>query len=196
MKSRISAYLPLAALCLSACGQQPGTFDLSPAEAYQRLVASDLPDLVSTRQCGILIHVRSEGVRVGEQISWAVYSSGRKMVDFTATLTPVDGNRTHVAITIPPGPKGGEAYDGAQFYPRPAFNQPLRPAVEEQVAALLEGRPYDAARVPRGTDRLCDVQRAGLEAGHRFRVDDQPGMDTRQSDAACAEKRRQGWGCP
>ena len=72
---------------------------------------------------------------------------------------------------------GREAYDGTIFYPRPAFNQPLRPAVEEQVAALLEGRAYDPARVPRGSDSVCNVQRAGLEAGHRpFTLTDEPGL--------------------
>jgi hypothetical protein len=89
---------------------------------------------------------------------------------------------------MPPGDKGGEAYDGSQFYVRPAFNQPLRPAVEEQVAAILESRAFDVRRVGPGTDKVCLVQRGGLESGRVFRVDDVPGMDARQS-AECRERR-------
>jgi hypothetical protein len=129
-----------------------------------------------------------------QQVVWRIYSSGRGLLDVTAKLTPVGEGQTKVEISLPRGPQGGEAYDGAQSYHRPAFNQPLRPALEEQVAALLEGRAYDDARVPRGTDTVCNVQRAGLEAGHRFRIDDRPGMDARQS-ADCVARRRDGWKC-
>jgi len=176
-----------AVATLAGCGQEPGVVDLSAAETYQRLVGSTLPDLVFNRQCGILIHVRPSGTPE-RKVVWRVSSSGRNMVDFTAKLTPVSEKKTKVELTLSSGPKGGEAYDGNQFYQRPAFNQPLRPAVEEQIAALLEDRAYNPKHVPRGTDKLCDVQRAGLEAGHRFRVDDRPGMDARQS-AACAGRR-------
>lgn len=187
MKILRSTLVVLAAATLAGCGNDPGVYDLSAAETYQRLAASKLPDLVLNRQCGILIHVRPQG-RPNEQVVWHVYSSERRMVTLTAKLTPVSESQTKVEISLPAGSKGGEAYDGAQSYPRPAFNQPLRPAIEEQIAALLEGRAYDESRVPRGADSVCNVQRAGLEAGHRFRVDDRPGMDARQS-AACANRR-------
>ena len=146
--------------------------DLSAAETYQRLVASKLPDLVSKRQCGILIHVTPDGVP-NQNVTWRVTSSGHEMVRFTAKLTPVSESRTKVEVAISSGPGGEEAYSGKQFYRRPAFNQPLRPAVEEQIAALLESRAYDSSRVPRGTDSVCNVQRARLEElGRPFHVYD------------------------
>ena len=112
-------------------------------------------------------------------VTWRVYSSGREMVNFTATLTPPDAGRTRVDISVGRNAAGHEAYDGSLFYTRPAFNQPLRPAVEEQVAALLEGRSFDVTRIPSGTDGVCDVQRDGLEEGSdHFSVNARPASET------------------
>jgi len=165
-----------AAVSLSGCEKKmPGVYDLSIDEAYQRLAANELADLVYRRQCGILIHVTPGGVRPGK-VMWRVTSGGEDVVEFTAILTPLDEKQTKVEIKMPADPDGGEVYDGAKFYRRPAFNQPLRPAVEEQVAAILEGRPFDMERVGPGQDSVCNVQRAGLEeTGTRFRVNDPPG---------------------
>ena len=168
----------LAAFALAGCGKkearQPGVYDLGIGEAYRRLYADRLPDMVFAKQCGILIHVTPQGVP-GQQVTWLVESSGQEVVHFTAVLTAIGDKQTKVEIKIPPAPDGGEVYDGSKFYPRPAFNQPLRPAVEEQVAAILEGRKFDVSRVGPGTDKVCDVQRGGLESGLHFRVDDRPG---------------------
>lgn len=169
--------LLIAAISLAGCEKEtrpPGVYDLSVAEAYQRLIANELADLVYSKQCGILIHVTPEGI-VNHEVTWRVRSSGQEVVSFTAVLTPVGDKQTKVDIQISPDPAGGEVYDGAKFYPRPAFNQPLRPAVAEQVAAILEGRRYDVSRVGPGRDTVCNVQRGGLESGVRFRVDDRPG---------------------
>jgi hypothetical protein len=184
----------LAAIATSACAERPpGVYDLNIAEAYKRLSAHTLPDLVFAKQCGILIHVRPEGA-LNQRVTWRVYSSGQKVVEFSAVLTAIGDKQTKVVINMPPGDKGGEAYDGSQFYVRPAFNQPLRPAVEEQVAAILESRAFDVRRVGPGTDKVCLVQRGGLESGRVFRVDDVPGMDARQS-ADCRERRRPSGQC-
>lgn len=183
------AIIFLAFTALAGCEREAGVYDLSAADAYQRLAASELPDLIFNQQCGILIHARPKGVP-NEKVAWRVTSSGRTMVDLAVTLTPVSESRTKVELAISSEKDGREAYSGDQFYPRPAFNQPLRPAVEEQVAALLEQREYDPKRVPRGTDTVCNVQRAGLEMGRPFRVDDLPRMDARES--ADARKRRNG----
>jgi len=161
---------------LAGCGQEPpGVYHLSIAEAYQRLATNKLADLVDRRQCGILIHVMPRGVP-DEKVTWLVTSSGEEVVAFTAILTPLGEKQTKVVIKMPADPDGGEVYDGSKFYRRPAFNQPLRPAVEEQVAAILESRPFDMERVGPGQDSVCNVQRAGLEvSGTRFRVNDPPG---------------------
>lgn len=195
MKRVTSTMVVLAAMATSACQAErpPGVYDLSITEAYRRLSAHTLPDLVFAKQCGILIHVRPQGV-LNQRVTWRVYRSGQNVVEFSAALTAIGDKQTKVVINMPRGDNGGEAYDGSQFYARPAFNQPLRPAVEEQVAAILESRAFDVRRVGPGRDKVCHVQRAGLESGRVFRVDDVPGMDARQS-ADCRESRRSGGRC-
>ena len=167
------AVLVLAALGLAGCKERPpGVYDVSVDEAYRRLVGDTLADLVYAKQCGILIHVTPTGIP-GSQVTWKVNSSGKEVVRFTAMLSAVNDKQTKVEIRVPPAPGGGEMYDGTKFYKRPAFNQPLRPAVQEQVAAILEGRKFDVRRVGPGKDTVCDVQRGGLDAGvARFSVND------------------------
>lgn len=192
MKRGFRIALALSA-ALAGCGsRESGVYEIGTHEAYQRLLRSALPDLVRARQCGILIHPRAEGV-TDRSVTWRVYSSGREMVRFTATLTPLGAGRTRAEVSIGRNAQGREAYDGSLFYTRPAFNQPLRPAVEEQVAALLEGRSFDVSRVPRGTDSVCDVQRAGLEEGsQRFSVTDRPASETQGMPEARPAPQRAG----
>ena len=184
----------LVMAALSACGApERDVYALGADEAYERLAHSELPDLRFVRQCGILIHIQPEGVP-GRSVTWRVYSSGQQMVNFTATLVPLGEHRTRAEVSVSTDANGREAYDGSQSYPRPALRQPLRPAVEEQVAALLEGRDYDPSRVPRGDDPVCNVQRAGLEGGRRFSIPDEPGYDTRTSEQMRRARARDGWG--
>jgi len=172
--ARIVAGIIMAA-SLAACERTPGVYDLSISEAYQRLAAAPLEDFKLARQCGILIHLMPQAVPY-QSVSWHVYSGGIPLLVFSARLTPVGEKQTRVDVDISKDPDGTEAYDGNDFYPRPAFHQPLRPGVEELVASVLEGRPYDVIRVPRGgeVESVCNIQRAGLEAGHRFSVHDSP----------------------
>lgn len=173
-----SIVILMAVLGLAGCEKKParppGVYDITVAEAYQRLSADKLADMVFSKQCGILIHVEPEGVP-NRYVTWRVRSSGQEVVWFRANLTPVSETQTKVDIEIPPDPTGGEVYDGQKFYRRPAFNQPLRPAVTEQVAAILEGRKFDVSHVGPGTDTVCNTQRGGLESGMHFAVDDPPG---------------------
>ena len=131
--------------------------------------------MVFAKQCGILVHVTPGGVTNQKdywRVTWQVRSSGSEVAQFSALLSAVGQNQTRVEIKLPDAPGGGEIYDGSKFYKRPAFNQPLRPAVQEQVAAILEGRKFDVRRVGPGTDKVCHVQRAGLESGRVFSVND------------------------
>ena len=183
MNRRVLLAAFIAALA-PACSKAPppGQYALSLHEAYERLAKDDLPEFVANRQCGILIHVRAEKL-ADRQITWRVTSSGREMLNFTAILTPVDAAHTRVDVVVSREKDGKEAYDGARFYPRPAVRQPVRPAIEEQVAALLETRAFDPEKADAaGDNQVCNVQRAGLEEGvAHFKVDDLPGMDARQS---------------
>jgi hypothetical protein len=171
-----------AALCACGGGEKnagkPGVYKISVAEAYQRLNNSELPDFVYAWQCGILIHVRPEGVD-DHTVTWHVRSSGEEMLTFTVTLTPVSPTETRFDLAVSPAAEGKEAYDGSHFYVRPALRQPIRSAVSEQVAALLEGRKFDVMRVVQGPrDQVCNAQRGGLESGMHFSIHDKPGMDS------------------
>jgi len=192
MKRGFRIVLALSAALAGCGGRESGVFEIGTHDAYERLLHSELPDLVMARQCGILIHPRAEGV-ADRSVTWRVYSSGREMVNFTATLTPLGAGRTRAEVSVGHNAAGREAYDGSLFYTRPAFNQPLRPAIEEQVAALLEGRSFDVTRIPRGTDSVCDVQRGGLEEGAaRFSVTDRPAGEIQGRPAAAPEPQPAG----
>lgn len=165
-----------AALLLAGCGSAKDEFSIPVDQAYQKLVSSTFDDFKLDRQCGILIHIQPQPGPLNSVI-WTVTSSGQRMFDFTANLTKVSVSKTKVTIDISKDANGREAYDGDQNYFRPAVNQPTRPAIEEAVAAVLEDRPYDPKRLPEGSgDKVCNVQRNGLESGSmHFSVTDQPG---------------------
>jgi hypothetical protein len=165
----------LLALALAGCsGREAGIYDLPVETVFERLKAGDMNDFRRARQCGLLIHFSTEGMR-NEEVRWVVRSSGAEVASFAARLTPLDGGRTKVTIDVPKASDGGEIYDGTKTYPRPALHQPLRPAIAELIDARLEQRPFDVWRIPeavRVTDDICSIQRAGLEAGSaRFRHD-------------------------
>ncbi len=166
----------------TGCSDPPGQYRLSTREVYQRLSKADFKDFMRNRLCGVLIHIKSDGGD-GKSVNWRITSSGQDMLNFTARLTPVSANRTKVAIEVQKEINGREAYDGTQFYRRPAVMQPVRPAIQEQIAALLEDRPFNPAHLQElpsdtGTfgkisrDTVCNVQRGRLEEGEPFSVDD------------------------
>lgn len=180
---KVHAIAGLAGLALiSGCSSEPpGQIALSAHDAYERLAKGDLTEFIFKRQCGILIHAKTEA-EPDRSVTWHILSSGREMLNFTATLTPVDDRRTKVDIAVSRDPDGGEAYDGTRSYPRPALQQPVRPALEELVAALLNGRAFDAKRLPKRTtcdfniNSACDIQRGGVEAGlFRWSIDNEDG---------------------
>ncbi len=186
----IIAPLLLAAGCNHKLEQ--GVYNIPLAEAYDRLAAADIDGFRLARQCGILIHFEQSGQK-NEAVTWRVTSSGQPMLRFTVRLTALDPAKTRATIEVPPDPAGGEPYDGTKSYPRPAINQPLRPAVQELIDAAMADRPYDVERIPqpRNLDKVCSVQRSGLESGSlRFRVDDRPSMDATES-ARLREAERQ-----
>jgi hypothetical protein len=169
---------------LSACEPQlpPGQYRLGLHDAYERLANGDFDDFKLERQCGIRIHIARQG-EPERTVTWQVTSSGRRMLSFTATLTPVDDQTTKVEVSISRDANGREAYDGTQQYPRPAVNQPVRPAIEEEIDSLLAGRPYDAKRVAAeySSDSICTLQRDGREIGLCFTVNDKPGMSANEA---------------
>ena len=159
----------------------PGQVALSAHDAYERLANGDLTDFIFERQCGILVHVKTTATP-DQWVTWHIKSSGKEMLSFTAMLAPVDDRDTRVDIAVSRESDGREAYDGTKDYVRPALKQPVRPAIGELVAALLEGRPFDPSRLPEddlNINSTCDIQRGGVEEGiARFSINDIPGTDS------------------
>jgi hypothetical protein len=167
-----------ATLLLAACGNAPGVYDLPVHDAYQRLAANKLKDFRANEQCGILIELEPSGV-ADRSVTWTVMSEGEEQFHFAANLTPVGSGKTKVDVDILKDPAGREFYDGTKTYLRPALMQPVRPRIEEAIAAVLEDRPYDLGHVKHaGWDDVCGVQRGKIASGHGpFSIHDQPGDD-------------------
>jgi hypothetical protein len=174
------------AAALSGCDQPTGQYAMSVHEVYERLLNSDFTEFRFDRQCGILIHITAEG-QPDQSITWEVSSIGRRMLTFTARLTAVDATHTKVDIEVSKESNGREAYDGSQTYWRPALSQPLRPALEEQIAATLSGRPYSYKNLPHKiipANDACSTHRNGLITGlYCVRVDDPRTIEV--DDARC-----------
>lgn len=166
----------LALLFLGGCGNGPGVYDLPVHEAYARLAANKLKEFRIKEQCGILIQFVPAGVP-DRSVTWTVMSEGEEQFHFTANLTPVGDDRTKVQVDILKDPTDHEFYDGSRTYFRPAVMQPVRPRIEEAIAAILEGRPYDLGHVKdAGWDDTCGIQRGKIQSGHgAFSINDVPG---------------------
>jgi hypothetical protein len=197
-RSIISA---IALLALWGCSNQPGVYSLPVDEAFARLTKADLDGFRLARQCGILIHFHAQPDPASHSVTWRVESSGEQVLRFTVHLTKMQ-DKTSASFEIPADPKGGEVYDGDYFVFRPAVNQPLRPALQELVDAAMAQRPFDTKRIrgPQNTDGVCDVQRAGLEGGLHFSIDDDAGKDTEGTladhNAKAAEDDKKPYGEP
>jgi hypothetical protein len=173
------------AAVLPGCGQPPGQYAMGVHEVYERLLKSDFAEFMYDRQCGILIHIKANG-QPDQSITWEISSIGRRMLTFTARLTPVNATHTKVDLDVSKEANGREAYDGNQSYWRPAVRQPIRPAVEEQIASVLLGRPYSNKlllhQIP--ANDACDIQHNGLLTGlYCVRADDP--LTTTAADAKC-----------
>ena len=174
MRVRRLAGVLLIAAGLTGCSAEPGVYPMGVHQVFEKLAENKLDDFKMKRQCGILIHFRPEA-ELDKSVTWRVYSSGRPLLSFTAHLTPLGDKKTKVDVEVSKDPDGTEAYAGGDFYPRPALQQPLKPAVEEAIAAELEARAFDPERVPQAAeqDSVCLVQRGRIESGHgAFSVDD------------------------
>jgi len=178
-------------LAMAGCSNAPAPagYPITLDQAYERLKSADLTDLLYHRRCGVPIKSAVGGVP-GKEVAWRVMSGGDERLRFTIVLAPVDAQHTTATVTaITAREHDGEGYDGSHFYKRPVLEQPIRQAVEEKVASILEGREYVQERAgnPQDDD-VCDVQRAGSEGGSvRFSVNDR-GPDTVRDSARRDER--------
>lgn len=163
----------LAGLAAS-CSEPAGQYGVPKSIAYAKLLSATFGEFRNERQCGVLIQVAPTG-EAESAITWRVTSGGKEMFWFKASLTAIDAKRTKVDIEV--GPKeanGREAYDGSLSYARPAVAQPVRPAIEEQIGAILEGRYYNEHKLydVRLKDKPCLVQRTTRQASKPLNVND------------------------
>jgi hypothetical protein len=172
----------LAGAMLPSCASQPkNTYPVPREVAFERLRDGDVVDFRNAWQCGMLLHFNTIATP-NEQVRWIVKSGGRQVAEFSARLVAVDSETTRIDIQIPTAPDGGEIYDGTKEYEHPAFYQPLRPAIEEFVAARIEQRAFVKKGLP-GSDHngYCGMTKESLLSGTPYSIEDEWGMDTRQS---------------
>jgi hypothetical protein len=190
----------ILAVALAGCGNAPPPdekgFKLSVEQAYQRLVNSNMAEMRDAFQCGLLVHLHPRGI-TNQSVTWSVSSSNREMFNFTVHLAASDDGGVTTRIAVSADERGGEAYDGDNLYPQPAMNQPIRPAIEEQVAALLEGRPFDRQRVQADWNEACLMRRTVLQNGRKSTLRDIPVAGQprpRDSNSSSWGGRSGGWG--
>lgn len=145
---------------LAACGGGAGqVYPLAPEEAASRLHNLDDTGFSEARRCAVPIALSAQSLDAAT-IKWTISADGTEGAAFSLKVEPADNGASRVIIALPKDPAGGEIYDGSQHYEHPLVQQPLRPALEELVAAALEGRKFDPARVKGGNgDDVCVLQR-------------------------------------
>lgn len=170
-------------LLLGGCGSEPGTYDIPMAEAYQLLQAEPLDDFRRDRQCGLVYRLVPSGNGTDE-VTWQVFSGGVQLLWFKARLTPASSDETRVTIEVETDREGKELYSGDYETFRPVVAQPLRPAIEEAIGAVLEKRPFNGDGLPsEDNPNPCNMQRNMLEDGRLLTINDQPGtMPPRMPD--------------
>ena len=187
-----------AALAGCGSGLPPGTYAVPVEVAYQRLIAGDMVDFRTGSQCGILIHFNTEK-ELNKQVRWLVTSSGTRVAEFTVRLHP--GRRGDDPVR---GRRSGRSRGRGnlrrdQGYRRPALHQPLRPAIEELIAARMGQRlsaPWtcpaqrwtacarssgrDSNRVTSGESTTRPTQAQGEEGEPGVRTKSAPPMTNRR----------------
>lgn len=185
----------IAAVSMSACSRVPGRYELPADQIYARLANNELNDFKLARQCGLLLYVHPDGVP-NRSVTWTVTTGNVDVAKFGVVLTPISSSETQVDIQIEPLPNGHLPYDGTQVEYRPAFRQPLQPAIEEAIASAIEQRAFDPSRFDQheyvssaqdsaelnkhkqdvvNANAACLVQRGSLEIGNQpFSIHDSP----------------------
>jgi hypothetical protein len=151
MRSLVLSLIPI--LALAGCGQAPveDVRDLTPAEAMARLAHADTAGFLAATRCGepLTITVDHSDAKV---LRWRVATdSGWDSASFGVRFEPV-GRGIQAVVDLPQDPQGGEIYAAGKVYPKPMFEQPLRPAVAELVDSALDQRGFDATRLVEGRD--------------------------------------------
>jgi len=160
---KVLAALGLAA-SLTACGQQPKTYTVTPDAAKEALVDTTIPDIAF----GKAAH-GAPAVATETGVAWSIQAgasedsvtegasrdrgtadrSGHEIMVLTAALVPLDG-RTQVTVNIE-SPEGGDP-DGARKLDKqkPQIANLWRSIAREQVDAVLTHRKFEFANIQGG----------------------------------------------
>lgn len=147
--ARLSPVALLAAASLAGCGRNPpGVYDLTPADAMQRLQSADLPGFISARGCAVALNVAIRPDAPHSQ-RWVIRGEGAELAHFTVRLDDAGPGKVHALVTVPNDSQTDTvltAPSGAT-----ALRRPLLRSAVELVDAALDGRSFDPARI--GDDR-------------------------------------------
>lgn len=168
MTARLLALLALSGVVTACSNAEPG-YPLDVNQVYARLEASKLEALIRTRRCGVPVSVQV--YRPSErEVEWSIRSGGEEYLSLTATLQPTSNGRTLVTLAAKDSVYGDQAYSGDKPYPRPLLSQPILPAFQAQVDALIAGTEMAD---PGNRDQVCGVQAGSRESKVvNFQADD------------------------
>jgi hypothetical protein len=169
MKTLSAIAVLFLSLAVSACQtEQPKGVAYPLKYVRKKLVQLNLDGMLKERRCGVKIIIVPEGGE-DQSVIWRVFSDNEEYLKITAKLTPLDANRTDIAISFSNQQEGDKAYHGDLSYPRPVLNAPLTGVVREEIMAALEDRPYRSTRermdagepdAEAASDGACSIQRA------------------------------------
>lgn len=137
-------FIAASMLFVAGCNQQPGILYPQPIDEARRiLIGTELSPMVF----GSLPSL-SSGRAVGtSDVVWIVRAGNAEAFRFIATLRDAGENATRIQVQIK-GVTGGPFGNVEQkLAERSTIKKFYLAAMEEQVAAALEGRAYDMARI-------------------------------------------------
>ncbi|MDQ0464160.1 hypothetical protein QO010_001931 [Caulobacter ginsengisoli] len=132
-----------AVILLAACAQPKGALYKVPiAEARQTLLATGLPPLVFGSD-----EPMWEVQDAGSDVIWIVKRDRAELFRYIAHLSEEEGGATRVSVELK-GAESGPAGNVAQrLAEKPEIRDMYLVAIKEQVAAALERRPFEMARL-------------------------------------------------
>lgn len=142
---RISILLMAASMLLVAgCKQQPGTLYQQPmSEARRILIATEPPALVF----GSLPSLSSGRAEGASDVVWIVRQGSVEVFRFIATLHDEGDSATRVQVRIQGVTSGRFGNVEQRLAEHSTIRKLYLAAMEEQVAAALERRPFEVSRV-------------------------------------------------
>jgi len=121
----------------------PKQFAIAPAEAHHILSQTGVPPLVfGSEDPDFEISAAKP-----DRVIWILRKEGGELFRYEAALRPVDARTTEVKLELDAPTKGPYGNIEARLEEKPEVRRLYLAAMEEQVAAALERRPFDRNRI-------------------------------------------------